>query len=368
MIPYDRPNAAKLQSQVSQAKREGSKFFKFLDNTKFFFHLLPPWGGSETLGKEVWECFGLPPIPGKKWVRHVAYKSFESTIPGITREDPVINTLLEFQDQLREQVTKMLPNPKYYVNAILVGKIGITSAKAVLEDTWEKLSPSLVTFPLSPPTYTELITHVIRAENSSAGSLVNPYASGMVGVGRTNADGRIRYFTEVFGAATPTGIVPNRYNLAEEHGEPLVASWYSSIPNLDRMFPPPSESERVNDKLTAKCIRDALLQEASKSTTQSFERTRDGAIRTNVPVGPAAYGQPTVGTPPPSAPPPPPAVTGKDIMTRDLGLVAPPTASDGKPLCFPRYTHVQTSPNSKWCAGCQWNTPCKIASGAQGAK
>jgi hypothetical protein len=359
-------NTGAITSQISGASRGGGtkgKFHKFEDNTKYFWHLLPPWEGSNVYGKEVWECFGLPAIPGRRWFRHTLWQTFEANEPGIAAQDPVLAVLQHFKPQMEEQIKRMLPlSGKFYLNAILVGSTKITPDGTPIADTYEKERvPLIKTFGVSGPTFTKIMNIMVAADSTEPGRLDNPYAAGMIGILKKNDGKQIRYDADVVGSMTPQGNVPTRYNLVEDLGEAEVERLYTSIPNLDKMFPPPSEAEKVECANAARALKEVLSAKAAQSGAQAVpqgtQTAPNGALTNQAPPTAAALPGPAEAAPAASQ------YTSKDIVTRDLGLKAAPTNADGKPLCFGHIAHVEKSPNAYWCPTCPWANSCKLMKG-----
>jgi len=359
-------NTAAISGQLQSSASGGggkSNFHKFEDNMKYFFYLLPPWEGADVYGKEVWECFGLPAIPGRKWFRHTLWQTFEASEPGIGKQDPVLAVLQHFKPQMEEEIKRMLPlSGKFYMNAILMGSTKITPEGIPIPDTYKKERvPLIKTFGVSGPTFAKIMNIVVTADKSPEGRLDNPYAAGIIGVLKKNNGKNIRYDADVIGATTPSGVVPTRYNLVDELGEGEVERLYTSIPNLDKKFPPPTESEKIECANAARALKEIfsmkLAESGKQAVPQGVQTAPNGALTTAQQAPPATAALP-------EAAPAAPAYTSKDVMSRDLSLPAAPTTADGKPICFGHIVHVATSPNAYWCPSCPWANSCKLMRGA----
>jgi hypothetical protein len=358
-------NTGKIEGQVTGAQRGGGtkgKFHKFESNHKYFFYLLPPWEGSDVYGKEVWECFGLPAIPGRKYFRHTLWQTFEASEPGIAAQDPVLAVLQHFKPHMEEKIKRILPlSGRFYMNAILVGSTKITPDGQPVQDTYEKERvPLIKTFGVSGPTFSKIMNIVVAADRSELGRLDNPYAAGMIGIAKMESQ-KISYNADVVGSNTPQGVVPTRYNLVDELGETEVERLYTTIPNLDKMFPPPTEGEKIEAANAARALKEVLGAQLQQKAPSGAQQESNGAVSNGVQSAAPATAQ-LPGTEVASEPAAP-AVTSKDIMSRDLGLKAAPTNADGKPLCFGHVAHVSQSPNAYWCGTCPWANSCKLMKG-----
>lgn len=385
---------ARLQS-IGTGERSGSgKFFKLGDWSAVYFHLMQPWNERGMLFREVFECFNLPPPPGKKWARHTAWKTWEHEEPGISLKDPVIRVLEEYKDSLKDVVQKIRPSPKYYCNILVIGTQKVNKDGSLQADSYEEqVTPQVYTLALTPPVCREIMKYLDQALKTAAGTLTNPFAAGLFSLAKVEKqqEGRTQtaYIVKVMGTEVPPqGMVPNRYNLVEKYGEERMAYLDNNLPDLDAMYPVPTEGQRVEAELLARVLKEKLSIALSKTKTAKevgATETKDGTLVVAPPTQPAQPAPPPpssspaatpppaetkveVQGPPPAPPPaaseaPPPAtgaITSKDIMTRNLGLTDAPRTPDNKPVCFAHYSHVSTSPNGKWCESCTWRRPCKL--------
>lgn len=367
-------NLERTQAQLASASAtsSGGKIFKFEDNTKYFFHLLPPWEGSDVIGRECWDCFGLPNIPGQKFFAHTLWKSFEEEMPGIGAKDPVLQILEKYKaiPLMEARVNPMIPfAAKFFMNALLTSTIKVRpDNKDTIEDTYRKLStPTVETFGISGNHFKTIMNFVIRSEKSEGGSVLHPLCAGMIGIAKINDGSKVRYHVDFMGSNSPQGVIPNRYNLCDLYGEDRVSMWYKNIPNLSRRFPAPSESAQVETGLRAQALNAVLLAELKAKTPADKQPQGPGGSATNevakIQKKDSTGGAPLPDPTEPEAPAKP-VYTPRMLREKDLGLEKAPTKDDGQPICLGRRAFVQSTPNKTWCDNCTFATMCKVQGGS----
>lgn len=341
---------------VAARSTSSGKIMKWESNTKYFFHILPPWEGVNVIGREAWDCYGLPNIPGQKFFAHTLWKSFEEEEPGIGLQDPVLAVLEKYKKfkPLEKRIEGMIPfSPKFFMNGLLVATIKVTDTKQDVEDSYVKFPiPRVETFKLSGKHFETIMGWVVRAEKSEAGSLLHPLCSGMIGVTKTGDGKESRYHVEIMGSLQPEGLVPTRYNLVDTYGEDKVNAWFNNIPNLSKRCPCPGEAARVECNLRAQALNAVLLADLKKLTPA--ERGPQGTATNAQPKKEEAT------LPDPKLPTEGPTYTPRMIKEKDLGLETAPAKDDGTPICLGRHSFLQATPNKAWCGSCSFINMCRI--------
>lgn len=350
---------ASLDQIKSQKSGGGAGFAKLEPNTRMYVYVMPPWSEAGLLGKEAWECFGLP-VSGedKRARRHVAWKTHESKFPGMGMQDPVMNILNRVAEaapntQAGRIADKCRPNrPRYYVNIIPVATVKIDGNESDIESTYEQPEdfPSVKKLGLSFPAYNGLMSKIAESQKSGIDP-TQPWTAVQYGISRTGEGKQTRYQVITVGVTKPgKGVVPTIDNLEEVFGESVLTNILNNLPNLDEEYPPPTETQKVEAEYKAEQLKKYFKGLLDKERGKVTEVEESPVVEA-----------PTVDIS--AEAPTSPKITGADIMTKDLGLDEAPVKSDGTPVCLRRIHKVSRSPNSRWCKNCDFAAPCKV--GAQ---
>jgi hypothetical protein len=390
-------NYSALKNQREAAKGgfgDRLSFIKVEPQQQIFFYILPPWNDRGFIAKEVWECYNLPLLPGKKRSVHTSWQTHEAVEPGISAQDPIVKVLKEMKELVGDKENRLLPGRKFQLNIILRGRGKIDSAGQIIPSTYEQMTPPKVcVLALTPPAFTTLSNMLISAGESSEGRADNPLASICYCLTREEkvppggGKAKTSYIIGVEGAMIAgRGVVPTRHNLEQELGEKFVEATFTAITDLDAAYPLPTENQRVEAQHWASHIK----QEMTARLSGKVARTTTGAIQVQSQSGPPVA--PELPEEEPTAPssvelpkepffdtlPTAPAVptastsvivpglgevTSKDVVTRDLGLMDAPRKDGDIPMCFGHFDKVSGSPNSRWCSTCTFKLPCKAKSG-----
>lgn len=369
-------NIGSLNASVASAaagSRVGGgrgNFIKLGNNTVTSFFVLPAWSRKGLLGKEVWECYDLPPKAGQKWSRHVAWTTHESLEPGIGAKDPVLRVLQELKAILGDKVQRMLPSKSYYVNVIIRGTSQLDKSGNVISGSWVENNPPIVgVIRLTPKAYGDLAKSVIALSTppstppSHYGAAV-PYQLVKGTTIRKDGSEQAAYLLTPEGRQTAQGIIPDRVNLVETYGEAFVKAAYTTDKSdLDALFPMPTEAQRVETEFWASEIRTKVTAKL-RSDVGAAPQTRAPVTAPQAPATPPSQAPVEA---PAAQPVQPPLPTPTDVKTKDLGLAAPPRRVDtGLPFCVSKFSIVSVSPNGRWCEQCSYRNPCKAKEAAGG--
>jgi len=396
-------NYGTLRAQLDTAKSgnygDRLSFMKVEPQMQVFFYILPPWSAATgRLAKEVFECYNLPPMQGKKRSIHTSWQTHESVEPGISAQDPILKVVREIKELLGDKTPNILPSRKFQINIILRSHGKLDSSGQMIPSTYVQVSPPKVcVIALTPPAFTTLSNMVIAAGESPEGRPDNPLAAVCYCLSREEKAGqgggrsKTIYTIGVEGRMVAgKGIVPDRHNLVELFGEKFVETAYSTITDLDAAYPLPSESQRLEAQHWSSHIKGALTAKmggTAPRTVSGAVHVQSSVPQTAAPVAPVEQSPPAAApapslpnepffdtlpkneapTPAPAPPADAQAVSGKDIMSKDLGLDSPPKKAGGLPVCFEHVDDVSKSPNSRWCNTCTFKMPCKAKAGMKKA-
>lgn len=392
-MKYNLPeiNFGTLRAQIQTAKTgnygDRLSFLKVEPQQQVFFYILPPWSSSTgSLAKEVFECYSLPSMPGKKRTVHTSWQTYENIEPGITSQDPIVRVLKEIQDLLGDKGGNIMPGRKFQINIVLRSHGKLDSSGQVIPSTYTQVTPPRAcVLSLTPPAFSTLSNMIISAGESPEGRPDNPLAAvcyclsreekPLLGGGR-----KTTYTVGVEGRTVAGRTVPDRYNLVELFGEKFVETIYSTITNLDSAYPLPTEGQRLEAQHWASHIRSVLTAKLTGTT----QRTVSGAVnvqssvqpstppqapveQASTPVAPSLSNESCVETLPKTDAPIPDGVSsgisGKDILSRDLEMDSPPKKTGDIPVCFAHRDDVGRSPNARWCNTCSFKMPCAAKTG-----
>jgi len=385
-------NFGTLRAQMQTAKTgnygDRLSFLKVEPQQQVFFYILPPWNSSTgSLAKEVYECYKLPPMPGKKRTVHTSWQTYENIEPGISSQDPIVRVLKEMKDLLGDKAGNIMPGRKFQINVVLRSHGKLDSSGQVIPSTYTQVNPPRAcVLSLTPPAFSTLSNMIITAGESPEGRPDNPLAAVCYCLSREEkplpgGGKKTTYTVGVEGRTVAGRTVPDRYNLVELFGEKFVETIYSTITNLDSAYPLPTEGQRLEAQHWASYIQASVLTEPLTGTAQ---RTVSGAVNVQSSFQPSTPPQaPVEQTLTPVAPSLPNdsfsetlpktdalvpeggdlGISGKDILSRDLGMDSPPKKNGDIPVCFAHKDDVGHSPNARWCSTCSFKMPCAVKTG-----
>ncbi len=235
-IDFRTANAEVIKEYADQAgKFSDASFFNFEKDTETSFFILPPWGETGLLAREIWACY----MPNKK--RWNAWRTWNHLNSEFGASDPVVAYLewLKLQPGVDDsEVKNHNPKVRYYCNAIVTGvrKGGQYQPFQNMKD------PQILNMPST-------VWNEICAFMQKPGFDVpyDPNRAILFIASRTGSGLSTEYKVTFAGTRGATGEeVPNRYNLAapELLGSVDGVKEALSNPNdLDKRWSPPKGND-----------------------------------------------------------------------------------------------------------------------------
>lgn len=321
--PNVQVHAVNMDTVRHRANMTANTFYRFPKDKTTFFYLMPPWSERGDFVREVWECFGLP--QKHFWT---GWRTYEILSPGISEQDPVANFLKANQDGPKgEKIADMLPGPRYYGNALIVGtKDG--SGK------WEPFDkPTEVQIVQLPVGVYNKICEVLAQPGND--TLLNPQGAAMLAVRKTGSGKTgTKYETQFCGsvAAGPGGGTIQRDNLLEKFGEDVISNILQNLPDLEAKWPMPDDAVQAKAQQIIRDLKAFISQ--GTSAPAGAQAGPGGSTMIGAPTAapPGGFGVQTGAQPPAAGSVAPPSVNATPPAAQPPQAVgAPVGAPTGAP-------------------------------------
>lgn len=251
------------QENLEESKRQlestaSSSFHKFAENSVTYLYILPPWSERGLLARMVKECW-----LGRGQGRHTCWHSYELFgQPELGKKDPIVNVIFEAYAAKGkpDNIKKMLPNMKWYCNAIICGvsKADASGAEQYTPET----EPRQVVIGFTDAMWRELTK---QRNAPGIGCIYDPNQAISVIVTRDDTQEVTKYSVMLAGSKSKGVFTPERTNLFEHFeslnagGSAKVVEILQNLNDLEAKWPMPGEEAFAEATVKANALKASLL-------------------------------------------------------------------------------------------------------------